>query len=142
MTIWQQISRLMAGSLCGLCLMVTPTLGQGHVSSETLTGNQTRFLATMADFPLLSGMVEIQNSAVTFDQPDLYYHQVQLVSWHPIGLVRHTYQQILPQLGWQMTGGGFQRARMKLSFFDKGEIILADGQPKAWLFQLEFSRQN
>ena len=142
MTFWQKIPGLLAGTIMCLGVMITPTQGQGGGARVITEEKTTRFLSTMADFPLLAGMVEIQHSAITFDQPDLYYHQVQLLSWQPIEVVRHSYQQILPQLGWQMTLGGFQRNQMTLSFQDRGLVRLTDNQQKAWLLQLEFSRKN
>ena len=71
---------------------------------------QTKFSSLIADFPIMTGLEEMPQSAVQFDKPEGRISQITLKSTTP---KKHDidsfYIQTLPQLGWNKVGNSAWR---------------------------------
>ncbi len=68
---------------------------------------QSAFFETLYDVPVMDGIVEIPDMALTFDKPNGRIAQAGAQTGkHSNAEIQGFYAQILPQLGWRKVGEG------------------------------------
>lgn len=92
---------------------------------------EDRFLSVIEDLPLMSGLMEIESSAVVFDKADGRIVQISATGAVTAAQVRVFYTRTLPQLGWAVgPDGSWQRDR---------EILTITPVKKGRSVEVEFS---
>jgi hypothetical protein len=90
------------------------------------------FVAGLEDLPLMPGLQEVEESAVSFDAPEGRIVEVYAEGAVEAKRVLAFYDETLPQLGWAPAGGG--------SFRREGEVlrieIIGEGEGIAVRFSL------
>jgi hypothetical protein len=82
---------------------------------------ETRYSSVIDDLPLMQGMEEKPDSAVTFDAPEGRIVEIRLLSQSAPAAVRRFYAEALPPLGWKPQGNSaFVRdnEKLQISFED------------------------
>lgn len=93
---------------------------EGHINSALAQDNSSmpQFSNTVSDFPLMPGLIEMEEQAVLFDRPE--GRIVEIVAYVQAGspdTISAYYNRILPQLGWTRRATNlFAREQEKLSF--------------------------
>ena len=86
-----------------------------------------RFLSVINDLPLMTGLTEIEGSAVTFSKPQGRIVDVAATGKTDKARVLVFYAKTLPQLGWQSSGGATwlrDSERLGLSFRENGDMLV------------------
>ena len=94
-----------------LRLLLFLTLSTIIVVPVAATAQQaTRFLSVMEDMPLMPGLEEAKDAAVTFDGPTGRIIEAFVAGSIQADVVRAFYAATLPQLGWaRQTNGEYRR---------------------------------
>ncbi len=86
---------------------VVLTLGLGlRLSVPALAGEPVRFMQMIEDLPLMPGLDEDADAGINFDSPGGRIVEVYAVGPVSPAEVAAYYQDVLPQLGWRVGGGG------------------------------------
>jgi hypothetical protein len=83
-----------------------------------------RFVSVIEDLPLMEGLNENENAAVTFDSAGGRIAEAEARGNADPAKVRRFYADVLPQLGWSKTGDGLyerERERLKLTIDADGD---------------------
>ncbi len=67
------------------------------------------FFASVDDLPLMAGLTEIPEAALMYDKPGGRIAEVMARGPVSRADIVRFYAQSLPQLGWRVTNGGFER---------------------------------
>ena len=80
------------------------------VAPVSATAQQAaRFLSVMEEMPLMPGLVEVTDAAVTFDDPSGRIIEAFVAGSVQVDAVRAFYAATLPQLGWARQANGEYR---------------------------------
>jgi hypothetical protein len=90
------------------------------------------FVAGLEDLPLMTGLQEVGESAVTFDVPEGRIVEVYAEGAVDGGRVLAFYDETLPQLGWTLEGAGRFRREGELLHIE----IISEGEGTAVRFSL------
>lgn len=96
-----------------------------------------RFVSVIEDLPLMEGLSENENAAVTFDSAGGRIAEAEARGNVEPAKVLRFYQDVLPQLGWAKTGDGLyerERERLKLTIEadgDGGTVIAFSVSPNS-----------
>ncbi len=83
-----------------------------------------RFVSVIEDLPLMEGLTENENAAVTFDSAGGRIAEAEARGNADPAKVRRFYRDVLPQLGWTPAGDGLyerERERLKLTIEADGD---------------------
>lgn len=95
------------------------------------------FVSVIEDLPLMDGLTENENAAVTFDSAGGRIAEAEARGDAKPAQVRRFYTQVLPQLGWERTGESvYRREREQLRLAieadgDGGTVIAFSVSPVA-----------
>ena len=91
-------------------LLLLSILSVVIVAPVSVTAQQTaRFLSVMEEMPLMSGLVEVTDVAVTFEGPSGRIIHAFAAGSPQVDEVRAFYAAALPQLGWARQANGEYR---------------------------------
>ena len=80
------------------------------VAPVSVTAQQaSRFLSVMEEMPLMPGLVEVTDAAVTFDGPSGRIIEAFVAGSVEVNAIRAFYAATLPQLGWARQANGEYR---------------------------------
>lgn len=112
-------ARAIAALSCLTFLALSPPLGaQQAAPAEAARAESTRYVAGVADLPLMPGLDEMKESALVFDKPGGRIVEAFAAGAVTRGEVMSFYESTLPQLGWRRDrSGGYLREgeRLKLT---------------------------
>lgn len=83
-----------------------------------------RFVSVIEDLPLMEGLAENENAAVTFDSAGGRIAEAEARGNAEPSKVLRFYQDVLPQLGWSKAGDGLyerERERLKVTIEADGD---------------------
>jgi hypothetical protein len=107
--------RRLFAALAAALSLVPAALGAQAPLATVLAGQETSFVAGVADLPLMPGLAEVPEAGVVFEKPS-----GRIVEAYAEGAVNRTavttfYLSTLPNLGW--------RAKAKALFQREGELL-------------------
>ena len=92
------------------CLLFSLILSIVIVAPVSATAQQAaRFLSVMEEMPLMLGLVEVTDAAVSFDGPSGRIIEAFVAGSVQVDAVRAFYAATLPQLGWARQANGEYR---------------------------------
>lgn len=91
---------------CALCFLFVFMAGVTANAGES-AARSARFFSSMQDVPIIEGIAELPDQAVTYDKPEgRIIESVAEVERGTIDSVRSDYRETLPQLGWAFVSEG------------------------------------
>jgi hypothetical protein len=109
-------------SLLGTMLLLIPAIA--FAGQDISPVAPAKFFSSMQDIPLVPGITELSDQAVTFDKPQgrIVESVAEIETGNPAG-VKKAYEDTLPQLGWRrVSDNSYARAGESLILnFEKYE---------------------
>ena len=96
-----RVRRMGAALLAGLLTLATPQLWSEQPGAA---GPGDRYVADVADLPLMDGLQEVTEAGMAFDKPSGRIVEAYAHGAVETAAVRRFYRQTLPQLGWERLG--------------------------------------